>query len=387
MSRVVIKKCEDYQVERLITVMNDGMAELGGWDQYLRPGMKVLLKVNLIGPKTSDSAAVTHMEFVRALARILKSKGCVVWVGDSAGGAIAGVTPTERAFQVSGLARVASEEGIVLKNFEREGVVAVSPPGKEDVKLYLAKPMFEADLVINLPKLKTHMSAVYTGAVKNLFGCVPGLKKAGYHKQAPNPRDLGAIICDIHQCVKVGLHIMDGVIGMEGEGPTAGRVYPAHKLLLSRDPLALDTVAVKMLGLDVASLPIFDAARAEGLGVSDLEEIDVVGDYKMIPALKNFKMPGIVSRVQNPSGKLFGFLIDFLKTRPRINRKRCKNCNLCVESCPAQVIERETKEIDYSKCIECLCCHELCMYQAVEIKNDYWLAGVLMGLMIRRYRK
>ncbi|HEX3048446.1 MAG TPA: DUF362 domain-containing protein, partial [Bacillota bacterium] len=284
MSKVIIKECEDYQIDRLISVINAGMEELGGWDPYLRPGMKVLLKVNLIGPKTSDSAAVTHMEFVRALARILKSKGCVVWVGDSAGGAIAGVAPTERGFCVSGLAQVASEEGIILKNFEREGVVAASPKSKEDIKIYLAKPMFEADLVINLPKFKTHMSAVYTGAVKNLFGCVPGLKKAEYHKQAPHPRDLGAILYDIHQCVKVGLHIMDGVTAMEGEGPTAGRAYPARKILFSQDPLALDTVAVKMLDLEIANLPIFDTARAQGLGVSSLEQIEVTGDYRTIPS-------------------------------------------------------------------------------------------------------
>jgi uncharacterized protein (DUF362 family)/NAD-dependent dihydropyrimidine dehydrogenase PreA subunit len=386
MSKVVIKECEDYQIDKLISVISAGMEELGGWDPYLRPGMKVLLKVNLIGPKTSESAAVTHMEFVRALARILKSKGCIVWVGDSAGGAIAGVAPTERGFQVSGLAQVAWEEEIILKNFEREGVVAVSPPGREAVKLYLAKPMFDADLVINLPKLKSHMSGIYTGAVKNLFGCVPGLKKAEYHKQAPSPHELGAILCDIHQCLKVGLHIMDGVSAMEGEGPTAGKVYPAHKILLSQDPLALDTVAVKMLGLDLVELPIFDAARERGLGISNLEQIQVLGDYRTIPSLNNFKMPRAFGQVKNPKGKMFGFIIDFLKTRPKVNRKKCKNCNVCVESCPVQVIDRETKRIEYDQCIECLCCHELCLYKAVEIKNVNWLAGVLMKPMLTKNR-
>ncbi|MCL6591088.1 MAG: DUF362 domain-containing protein [Firmicutes bacterium] len=386
MSKVVIKDCEDYQVDRLISAINGGMAELGGWDQYIRPGMKALLKVNLIGPKTSESAAVTHKEFVRALARILKSRGCIVWVGDSAGGAIAGVAPTEKAFQVSGLAQVAQEEGIILKNFEREGVVAVSPPGNDQVKYYLAKPLFEADLVINLPKLKTHISCIYTGAVKNLFGCVPGLKKAGYHKEAPNPHDFGGILYDIHRCLKVGLHIIDGVTAMEGEGPSSGKVYPAHKILFGRDPLALDAVAVKMLGLDLDNLPFFDVAREQGLGVSNLEQIEVVGDYRTIPALKNFKMPRVFGQYKNPKGKMFEFIINFLKTRPRINRKRCKNCNLCVESCPAQAIDREAKRIDYGQCIECLCCHELCVYKAVEIKNDNWLAGILMKPALKKNR-
>ncbi|HEX3044820.1 MAG TPA: 4Fe-4S binding protein, partial [Bacillota bacterium] len=148
----------------------------------------------------------------------------------------------------------------------------------------------------------------------------------------------------------------------------------------------LDTVAVKMLDLEIANLPIFDTARAQGLGVSSLEQIEVTGDYRTIPSLKNFKMSRASGQFKNPNGKIFGMLVDFLKTRPRINHKRCKKCNVCVESCPVQVIERETKGIDYSKCIECLCCHELCMYQAVEIKNVNWLAGVLMGVMRGRYR-
>src|SRR5690606_11297615 len=109
--------------------------------------------------------------------------------------------------------------------------------------IYLAKPMFEADLVINLPKQKTHSAAIYTGAVKNLFGCIPGLRKAEYHRLAPRQEELGEVICDIHQAVPVGLHIMDGILAMQGEGPTAGEVYRGEKIIMGTDPLALDTVA------------------------------------------------------------------------------------------------------------------------------------------------
>ena len=379
MSQVVIKDCKSYELNELTAQLNEGIKAIGGWDKFVRPGMKVLLKVNLIGPKSSDSAAVTHCEFVRALTRILREKGCTVWIGDSAGGAIAGISPTVKSFEVSGLKRIAEEEGAVIKNFDREGVQPVTPGGDENRKMFLAKPMFEADLIINLPKFKTHMAGIYTGAVKNLFGCIPGLKKAEYHKMAPNTHEFGKVIADINESVKVGLHIMDGVIAMQGQGPTAGTVYHAQKILISEDPLALDTVATKMLGLSIEKIPIFDAARERNLGCWDLKQIQIIGDYSTPPALHGYQIP----KVMNPSGRssnILGKIVDFLKKRPRINMKTCKKCNVCVESCPVCAIDTGTKKIDYAKCIECLCCHELCMHQAVELKNDHALAGFVMTI-------
>ena len=368
MKKVIICECTQYNPQLLEKKLNAGMALLGGWEKFVAPGMKVLLKVNLIGPKFPETAAITHPELVRALTRILKARGCQVWIGDSSGGAIAGIAPTARSFKVSGLEQLAREEGAVLKNFDREGVTEVTT--EAGGKMYLAKPMFEADFVINLPKIKTHSAAIYTGAVKNLFGCVPGLRKAEYHRLAPDPRDLGQVLADIHQAVNVSLHIMDGVTAMEGEGPTAGTVYPAGKLLMSTDPLALDTVAVAMLGLNVEDIAILQTARARNLGTSELQEIVIAGDYTAPPRLRGFKLPKRLRRVKPKNYKIVIRVIDLLKARPRINLKACKGCNMCVESCPVQAIDRETKKIDYSACIECMCCHELCEYKAVELRRD-----------------
>lgn len=376
MAEVIVQECPVYDLEVVTAKLDAGLALLGGWKRFVHPGQKVLLKVNLIGPKTSGSAAVTHSEFVRALVRILKREGCEVWIGDSSGGAIAGMAPTKRAFEVSGLQKVAALEGAILKNFDREGAVEVTPPGKKN-RLYLARPLFEADLVINLPKLKTHSAGVYTGAVKNFFGCVPGLRKAAYHQAAPDPGDLGQVFSDIHRTVKAGLHIMDGVIAMDGSGPTAGRVYPAHKVLISTDPLALDTVAARMIGLTAEEIPTLRAAIADGLGVSDLNRIVLDGDYHTIPVLHGFKVPR--ARPSGGGSRFLIRLIDFFKTRPRIQTRICKNCNTCVDSCPVGAIDRDNKRIDDAKCIECLCCHELCMYKAVRLKHDHWLAGLLTG--------
>lgn len=386
MSKVIIQECKDYGLNNLISKINSGIEKIGGWNSFLRSGDVVLLKVNLIGPKTSETAAVTHSEFVRAMVRILKDLGCIVWIGDSSGGAIAGIAPTAQSFKVAGYEKVAKEEGAEIKNFDCEGVVEAQPKSKFDEKMYLAKPIFDADVVINLPKLKTHSAAIYTGAIKNVFGCIPGLRKAKYHKIAPNPEDFGEIIADIHQAGKFSLHIMDGIMAMQGEGPTAGDVYMGNKILISKDPLALDTVATNMLGIDIDDVPILATAQKRNIGEGKLENITIDGDYNNIPRLENFKMPKRYKSTKKRNYQALVKVIDFFKTYPRINMKKCQKCNMCIESCPVQAINKESKEIDYKKCIECMCCHELCMHKAVELKKENALASIVASLKIGAYK-
>lgn len=386
MSKVVINECENYNIENVIKKINSGIELLGGWDAFVKPGMKVLLKVNLIGPKTPESAAVTHCEFVRALTRILKQKGCTVWIGDSAGGAIAGIAPTTQSLELSGLKKVAEEEKAEIKNFDKEGTVDTGGGHSIIDRLYLAKPLFDADFIISLPKLKTHSGCIYTGAVKNVFGCIQGLRKAEYHKAAPNPKDFGNILVDIHKAAKIGLHIMDGITAMEGEGPTAGNVYLAKKILISTDPLALDTTAIKMLGLDIKDIPILQAAIERKLGESNEDNIEICGDYSEPPLLQNYKIPKRFTSKKKSNYNAVVKVIDFLKTKPQINLKKCMKCNTCVDSCPMHAIDKTTKKIDYSKCIECMCCHELCRYKAVELKRVNPVAGIMTKLYRGNYK-
>jgi uncharacterized protein (DUF362 family)/NAD-dependent dihydropyrimidine dehydrogenase PreA subunit len=385
-SKVIIQECASYNTNVVIEKINSGMDLIGGWESFVKPGMKVLLKVNLIGPKTSETASVTHSEFVRAITKILKKMDCIVWIGDSSGGAIAGIAPTAQSFEVSGLNKVATEEGAEIKNFDREGVVECSITSDYGDKLYLAKPVFDADLVINLPKFKTHTAGIYTGAVKNVFGLIPGLKKAVYHKLLPDPKNFGNMLADIHESSKISLHIMDGITAMQGEGPTAGDVYNANKILISTDPLALDTVAAKMIGLNILDIPILNAAVERNIGQWNLEKIQILGDYNYPPELVDFKLPKRFNSKKKQNYKALIKVIDFLKTRPKINLTACKQCNMCVESCPVQAIDKETKKIDYSKCIECMCCHELCRYKAVELKKDNMIAGFMTKFYRGKYK-
>ncbi len=380
MSKVIIQECQNYELKTVTEKINAAVEMLGGWEKFVKPQEIVLLKVNLIGPKASESAAVTHAEFVRAMVRILKGRNCTVWIGDSSGGAIAGIAPTAQSFRVAGYERVAEEEGAEIKNFDREGVMSVQPESRCEETMHIAKPMFDADVVINLPKLKTHSAQVFSGAVKNVFGCIPGRKKAKYHKMAPDPSNFGQIICDIHKATKIQLHIMDGILAMQGEGPTAGSIYQADKILVSEDPLALDAVAAKMVGIDVEDVPILETARKRNLGEGCLENITLAGDYEQVPSLAGFKLPKCFRGAKKRNTKALVNVINFFNTHPRVNLNKCKKCNMCVESCPVQAIDKDTKQIDYKACIACMCCHELCIFKAVELKNENMVAGLISGL-------
>lgn len=363
-SKVAVMQCGSYDVDEVTRKINEGTELLGGWGRWLKPGMNVLLKVNLIGPMPPESAAVTHREFVRAVTRIVKEHGCNVWIGDSAGGAIGGRSQTGKSFKISGLEDVANEEGAVIKNFDKEG--AVEKAGLNGESIYLARPLFEADFIINLPKLKTHMSATYTGAVKNLFGCVPGQKKAEYHKNAPGPKPFGAVICGINKAVNVGLNIMDGILAMDRQGPVTGHAYKADKILISEDSLALDAVAADMIGMRIENIPFYSSAIEQRIGEWDLRNIEACGDFTAPPKLSGFKVPKSLV-TGGGGGPAMRFIVDLLKTRPQMDLSVCKGCNVCVDSCPVQAIDRATKSIDYSKCIECMCCHELCVHKAVKL--------------------
>lgn len=379
MSKVVIKNCENYNIDTLTKNINEGIDSLGGWGKFVYKGANVLLKVNLIGPKTPESGAITHVEFIRSITKILKEKGCNVFIGDSSGGAIAGIAPTNQSFVSSGIEKMAKEEGAEIKSFDKEGVVKCDD-NLVYGPMYIAKPMFDADIVINLPKLKTHSAAMYTGAIKNLFGCIPGLKKAYYHKIAPNPLDFGDVIVDINKSCKINLNIMDGIESMEGEGPTGGTVYKSNKILISEDPLALDTVASKMIGMDVDNIPILKKAQMRNLGESNLEKIELLGDFSTLPKLHNFKFPKNYNSNKRKNYNAVKNIIDFMKARPKVNLKKCKGCNMCVDSCPVFAIEKDSKAIDYDKCIECLCCHELCLHKAIDLKRSNFIAGIITKL-------
>ena len=174
---------------------------------------------------------------------------------------------------------------------------------------------------------------------------------------------------------------MDGITAMQGEGPTAGTVYHAEKILLSTDPLALDAVASKMIGINIEDNPIFDAARERKLGEWKSQNIEVEGDYLTPPKLPKFKLPRAFKLRKKVNYGLMVTLIDLLKARPKIDENHCTNRAMCVQTCPVNAIDKLTKIINYDKCIECMCCHELCMYNAVKLKREKFIGKVVSKLL------
>lgn len=379
MNRVSVITCKDYDEVLLRKKINKLFDLLGGLDTYIKPGQRVLLKVNLLMEKPPEAMVTTHPAVVKVIAEMVREAGAHPIIGDSPGGPFTRVL-LERAYRKSGLARVAEETGAEL-NFNLEQVT-VPFDGVINKSFVLGKYIKEADLIINIAKLKTHGLTMMTGAVKNLFGSIPGLLKAEYHLRMPDLTDFSNMLVDLSLCVNPVLNVIDGVWGMEGEGPSAGIRRNFGYLLASPSPHALDVAAAHILGImPEHRAPIINAARERGLP-SSLEEITLLGE-PLIPAEKT-KIPPPVRfsnlldrRLPGPIARTLSYL---LRPRPVFISELCVGCGDCYRSCPPQVINMRNKkaEVSLDGCIRCFCCQELCQYQAVKIKRP------LLGRVLTR---
>lgn len=279
-----------------------------------------------------------------------------------------GQAPTRKTFEASGIAKAAEESGAELVNFDITGVKAVEVDGPIKT-LYIAKPVLEADIVINLPKLKTHSAAVYTGAVKNMFGCIPGARKAEYHRKLPKLKDFSGLLVDIYKVARPSLAIMDAIVGMEGNGPSAGNPREIGLILASGDGVALDAVASSIIGLKPLRIHTTSIAHQRGIGNGDIDLIEIAGEKLNDVKIKGFNVP-TNALLETMPGFLIKGVLSLMKAVPEINQTACAGCRFCVESCPVGAMKMSGKSpvIDYNKCISCLCCQELCPRKAVELK-------------------
>jgi Uncharacterized conserved protein len=371
-SSVILKYCSDYdnQVEAQLRA---GLCELGGMSAFVQPGQRVFLKVNLLMKKRPEEAVTTHPSVVEAAVRLIQEVGGIPIIGDSPGGpynhnALQGI------YNRTGLSEVAQRTGAEL-NQDFGQTVRLFPEGRVVKSLTVTNCVNEADVVISIPKIKTHGMMTFTGTVKNLFGVIPGLLKVEYHLKMPDHMDFARLLVDIAQCVKPALSIMDGIVGMEGDGPSAGQPRKIGALLLSADPFALDVAAADLIGLKPEKVPTIQAARERGLA-SRLKEIDLKGDSRSLWSVENFLVPknnvsvNFLDRFPLPGKKARHFLLNRLRPRPVFHYDKCKSCKICLDSCPPKALtinNRKRPVVDLEACIRCFCCQELCPYQAVEI--------------------
>lgn len=387
MTTVSIMKCADYEQERVDRAVRESLNLIGGIDRIVQPGQRVLLKVNALTMKPPEAAVTTHPSLIKAVAAEVKRAGGLPVIGDSSGGMIAGQAPTRRVFEVAGIAKAAEECGAELVNFDVAGVVAVKSKGPVEL-IYIARPVLDADVVISLPKLKTHSAAVYTGAVKNMFGSVPGHRKSEYHRAAPKLKDFSRLLVDIFEITRPSLVVMDAIVGMEGNGPSAGNPRQLGLILASEDSIALDATACSIIGLEPSRVYTTAIAHKRGLGTGDLAGIKIVGESLESVTLKDFDLPSNVMLEKLP-GFIISGVLGLLKAWPEVNIEACEGCRFCVESCPVQAMEMKGRipELDYKKCIACLCCQELCPQKAIEMKQANPLGRAIAGFVEKSKRR
>jgi uncharacterized protein (DUF362 family)/Pyruvate/2-oxoacid:ferredoxin oxidoreductase delta subunit len=363
---VSISKCPEYDLDRVRKSVCEAIDNLGGIENFVKPGEKVLLKVNLLFPSKPEEAVTSHPTVVKALIEIIEKHGASVIVGDSPGLAF-NRARLEKTYRKCGM--YDAIEGTNAKlNWNTDSVVVQNPNGKIMKSLDVIKVLEEVDRVIAVPKPKTHSFTTYTGATKVLFGVMPGLVKAAYHSKLPDPKDFCNMLLDIQEYVQTDLFVMDAVVGMDGKGPSAGNPRSVGAIIASTNPLAMDIVACSMVGIDPASVPTISNGVGRSLTTGKLKDIDIVGErldsfpkIEFEPAMsKSLPIPKFI---MNIVGNRF-------TKKPVPDPKRCIGCGACVQACPKTCIVLKDKlaKMNYNECIRCYCCHELCPERAIDIK-------------------
>jgi uncharacterized protein (DUF362 family)/Pyruvate/2-oxoacid:ferredoxin oxidoreductase delta subunit len=351
--------------------LEQAMNALGGMPSFVRAGQRVLIKVNLLTRRPPEAAVTTHPALVRAVIREVQKAGGHPVIYDSPGGPFT-TKSLEAVYEATGMATVAAETGAEL-NWDVSSVEVPNPSGMLFQGLTLSRAVVEADVVINLPKLKTHGLTRYTGAVKNLFGCIPGLTKAEYHLRLPELPLFSRFLVELAQFVRPALTIMDAVVGMEGEGPSAGRPRKLGLVLAGSSPFALDRVALALIGLKADEVETAKIAAELGLA-PPMEDIAILGEDISSLAVRDFAVPPpggtsfrLLGRRLSPDTlKIFA---RWLKPRPLFAAAKCRRCGICLRDCPAKALTmgEHRPEVDLARCIRCFCCQELCPEQAVSI--------------------
>jgi uncharacterized protein (DUF362 family) len=366
-SSVAIVKCQNYDEDKVLMGLRQSIDLIGGIQTFVKEGHRVLLKPNLLYGKPPEKAVTTHPSIVKGMIQIVQEAGGVPFIGDSAS-----VGSLIRTAEKAGIKAAADAMKCPLVEFDKP----MLPPeggGKTFKQLEIDRSVLEADVVINLPKWKTHAQMLLTLGVKNLFGCVPGPRKALWHLRAGEDRKAFAqILVDIYQVIRPSLTILDGIVGMEGNGPHHGRPIPLGLILASGDSLSLDQVVCDLVGISRESLLTNQVAFEQGMGKN---EIGIFGKRVEDVKIPEFQFPTLSHIDWGLPGFLSKALKNALTSKPVILEKICKGCDQCAKICPPKALARKGKDLifDYGQCIRCFCCLEVCPEGAMSVKQGWAL--------------
>lgn len=369
--KVSISRCDDYKYEDVYKAVKQSIDLLGGIRSYVKEGARVLLKPNLLSGRAPDMAITTHPIIMKVVIQLVREAGGRPFIGDSpATFPFANSGGIDKIAAITGIKGVADEMGIELAAFD-EAIAVKGPQGAIFKEHEIAKEVIDADLVINLPKLKTHSQMVLTCAVKNLFGCVPGARKVQWHYKAGIDRlYFGRMLVELAQIVNPILTIVDGIIGLEGDGPgSSGSPRHIGLIVAGTDCSVVDLVISRIVGIDEDLLPTIIAAKEQGI-IKGLDMIDLLGEPIDDVMVDCFKLPATVDLEFGPR-ILRRIIKDSMTIKPIEDRDICTLCGECAEICPTNVIAAGEKglEIDYRRCISCFCCIEVCPQGAMRSKK------------------
>ena len=374
MGIVTIEKVDSYDSINLIQSHINTMLDNSSLSNRLFEGAKVVLKTNLLMKKKPEDAVTTHPIIIECVANYFINRGCIVTIADSPAGPFT-KSALEGIYFASGISEAARKSGAFL-NYNTESS-DVHPENSLRLKTFkVIDIVTQADFVISLAKFKTHGMMTFTGAVKNLFGVIPGLIKAEYHFKLMEQENFGHHLIDIEQYVKPDYSIIDGIEAMEGNGPSNGIKRQLGLIIGAENPYEADYVAA-----DIASIPyrlIPTIYLAEQRELFSIENINIKGTRYKDLNIAPFILPDSVELTFLPRKihpKIKDFIIRRLKSKPEFVHSKCISCGHCVRNCPAKVIKivENKPVVNLKGCISCFCCHEVCPADAINIKNSLLL--------------
>lgn len=382
-SIVSIVYCGDYKPDKVRAAVSEAL-QLAGLQAAFAAGRSVLIKPNLLSTRQPEDAVTTHPSVVAALAQIALEHGCTPAIGDSPPFAGENSARWQRLAQATGMSQVAADLGIEMKRFEDARVQHWNPDGRIYKGFEIAEAVAQADVVVNVAKLKTHGLTLLTGAVKNVFGCIPGIQKGLFHVKAAEDRETFAqMLVDACFGIKPAVHVMDAVVALEGDGPNHGRPKAVGLIMASSDPVALDAVASAVVGVDPFAVHTTRLAHEQGLGCGNLGEIKVRGAAIEQVRIPDFRLSSGANEWTKIPHPIRRFLRRQLVASPQMDPRECVGCGDCVSACPVHAITTgKPPVVNYETCIRCYCCNEVCNYGAVRLRPG--LLGRLISALSQK---
>ena len=370
---VSIVPCESYEADACEASLRAVLAPLGGLD-WVRPGMRIGIKANLVAGAKPEKAVTTHPSLLAALTRLLKERGASVVIGDSPGN-LYNAAILNRVYAVSGLCEAEKAGAELNRDFsEKDGF---SPDAVQAKRFTYTGWLDGCDAIINFCKLKSHGMMSLSAAAKNLFGTIPGTMKPEYHYRFPDPNDFADMIVDLDEYFKPVLNLCDAITAMEGNGPTQGTPKHVGALLASKNPHCLDVLAATLIGLAPNEVPTLAAAMRRSLCPDTVEGLTVSGDWKAFlqtdfEVIRNRNSLLFVGGDHFCAKALRRIMNACLASKPKVKTSACIGCGKCRDICPAHTIAIKNKKavIDRKHCIKCFCCQEFCPVGAMRVHRS-----------------